>query len=135
VAGPTADSPQEVFGVITSWDANSQSIGFNSRLTKKAEQILVKSIQWDLPEIRPVAQKAPPSYQSLGKLSLTFRAEDLTVVDGVLRFPGCARKHDGKLLAFEGTVSFGGKEALLKGKVFEIHPSQGGGSSTGRKGG
>lgn len=136
LAGSNTMPPQQVFGRFTSWNAQTATIGFKSALSQQIEQIPIKSIHIEPSKPHPAAQVALPIMVSLGVVSRSYPASELSVVDGVLKFPGCRFMYGGHRLVFEGNLTANGGEMQIQGEVFEVvPPSGGGGASTGPKGG
>ena len=128
-AVPDGAAPQQVFGTLTSWDPDTIAIGFHSLLSDENETIRVKSLRFEPAKANPAAQQALPTHESLGKISASYTLADVSIVDGVLKFPGCALRHDEHPLAFDGSVTFSATKVVVEGEVFAVKPPQGGGSS------
>lgn len=136
LAGDGNFPPQRVFGKFTSWDPRTATIGFQSALSHRLEQIPVKSIRIEPNRPNPAAQMALPSFVSLGDITRNYPAQALSVVDGVLKLPECSFMHNNHQLLFAGELTLTDGTIHLKGNVFEVVPPQGGGgTSTGPKGG
>lgn len=136
LAGNNTLPPQQVFGRFTSWNPQTATIGFKSALSQQIEQIPIKSIHIEPSKPHPAAQVALPIMVSRGVVSRSFPASELSVVDGVLKLPGCRLMYSDHRLVFEGNLTVNGGEVQIQGEVFEVvPPSGGGGTSTGPKGG
>ncbi|ADW16777.1 hypothetical protein Despr_0601 [Desulfobulbus propionicus DSM 2032] len=136
VAGNETMPPQRVYGKFTSWDPQTTTIGFQSALSQTIEQIPLKSIRLEPSRPHPAAQVALPTLVSRGIVSRTYPASELSVVDGVLKFPECRFMSGDHRLVFAGALTVAGGEIHLQGEVFEAVPPRGGdGRSTGPKGG
>ena len=136
LAGNDANQPQQVFGRFTSWDPRTTTIGFKSDLSQKMEQLPIRSVRFEPRKPNPVAQVAMPTLAPLGVVSRSYPASEFSVVEGILKLPGCSLTYDDKQLAFEGSLTFSGEHVPIKGKVFEVVPPKGGsGDSTEPKGG
>jgi len=136
LAGDDNIPPQRVYGRFTSWTPQTSTIGFKSTLSQKIEQIPIKSIHIEPNKPNPAAQVAMPTLVPLGGISRSYPASELSVADGVLKFPECRLMHGGDRLVFEGNLSVHGGEIHIQGKVFKVTPPRGGGgNSTGPKGG
>jgi len=73
---------------------------------------------------------------ALGNISRSYPASELSVVDGILKFPECRFMYGGHRLVFEGNLSINGGQIRIQGEVLKVVPPRGGGgSSTGPKGG
>lgn len=136
LAGDEHNQPQQVYGRFISWDPQTATIGFQSALSQKLEQIPIKVIHLEPSRPHPAAQVALPNLVSLGGLSRSYPADELSVVDGALKVPECRWKYGGHRLVFAGDLTLSDGEVHIQGEVFEVIPPQGGGgNSTGPKGG
>ena len=136
LAGDDASQPQQVYGRFTSWDPQTTTIGFKSDLSHKMEQIPIRFIRFEPSRPNPVAQASIPTLEMLGAISRSYPACALSVIEGVLKLPGCCLKYGGNELVFEGTLTFSGGDVRIEGNVFKVVPhSGGGGDSTLPKGG
>jgi hypothetical protein len=136
LAGDDTSQPQQVFGRFTSWDPQTTTIGFKSALSQEMEQIPIRSVRFEPRKPNPAAQVAMPILVPLGVISRGYPASEFSVVEGVLKVPGCSLKYDDKQLAFEGSLTFSAGDVRIEGTVFEVVPPKGGsGDSTGPKGG
>jgi hypothetical protein len=135
-AGDENIPPQQVYGTFISWDPQTTTIGFKSALSQKIEQIPIKSIRIEPRKPHPAAQVSIPTLMPLGVISRNYQASELSVVDGVLKFPECHFMYGDHRLIFKGNLTFNGGEIRIQGEVFEVIPPLGGGeNSTGSKGG
>jgi len=136
LAGDDTLPPQQVYGRFTSWAPQTATIGFKSALSQKIDQIPIKSIRIEPSKPHPAAQVAIPTLVPLGGISRSYPASELSVVDGVLKFPECRFMYGDHRLVFEGNLTFKAGEISIQGEVFEVIPPRGGGgNSTGPKGG
>jgi hypothetical protein len=100
------------------------------------EQIPIKVIHLEPSRPHPAAQVALPNLVSLGGLSRSYPADELSVVDGALKVPECRLRYGDHRLLFSGDLTLSDGEVHIQGEVFEVIPPQGGGgNSTGPKGG
>ena len=136
LAGDDNIPPQQVYGRFTSWAPQTTTIGFKSALSQKMEQIPIKSIRIEPSKPHPAAQVAIPTLVSQGVISRSYPASELSIIDGVLKFPECRFMYGDHRLVFEGNLTFNGGKIHIQGEVFEVVPPRGGGgNSTGPKGG
>ena len=137
LAGSPARPAQEVLWPLASWDPGKTALGFRSPGASDVEQVPVKSLLFERPKEHMAAQSVPPHFEPIGEVASSYPAKEVTVVDGVLRLPGCVSKHRGNPLVFEGRVTFTPTTVSLRGRVFEEqYPSRNDSSdSTTHKGG
>lgn len=137
LAGDKATQLQQVYGMITSWDSKTTTIGFKSDVTQKLEHIPIGAVHFKPSKRNSIAnssaQAATPILEPLGDISRRYLASEVGIDKGILKLPECRLD---KQLAFEGSLTFSSKDVLIEGQVFKIVPPAGGtGDSTTFKGG
>jgi hypothetical protein len=130
-AGGSDGRPQAAFGTLTSWDAQTGTVGFRPAFSPEVQQLPVKSIAFSFERPPMQAQEPIPTITPFAAVSRTYGASEVTIEQGVVRLPGCIMPIAGHSFGFEGMLTFsGGAGMTVQGTFHDIEPPKGGGSGS-----
>ena len=118
-----------VTGTLASLNPATGQVGLRALGIEGEQQIQPSVIRLATQEPNMAAQMPIPVKTPLGSISADFPFSNVTIDQGIIRYPGCVTPEGGHETAFNGTLTFGEGRLKMEGMFFDYTPPVGGGGS------
>jgi hypothetical protein len=106
-------------GTITSVNASTGEVGFKVPGLVGDQVVQPKSIKIAPKPQSMMAQMASPVSKSLGTMNAKYPLNQVSIEDGIVRYPNCIKASPGHEIAFMGTLTFQGNELAVDGEFID----------------